>query len=169
MHTKSARGGPESFPESPEADGLGYDPRSGMNRCSWAVLGGVTSDEPGRNGSAPLPDLAKGRTRHDPRTGKLIVSPVRAPSSPAANEHASAIHWHREWVNASVTSGVSMLYQFLFILTSTRQPTSVVLATDTALFSLAVLAHSTNPRDTSPQARFQQVTCFVFVASDTRR
>ena len=48
-----------------------------------------------------------------------------------------------------------MLYQFLFILTSTRQPTSVVLATDTALFSRAVLAHSTNPRDTSPQARFQ--------------
>ena len=48
-----------------------------------------------------------------------------------------------------------MLHQFLFILTSTRQPTSVVLATDTALFSRAVLAHSTNPRDTSPQARFQ--------------
>ena len=50
---------------------------------------------------------------------------------------------------------MSMLHQFLFILTSTRQPTSVVLATDTALFSRAVLAHSTNPRDTSPQARFQ--------------
>ena len=39
---------------------------------------------------------------------------------------------------------ISKLHQFIFILTSTRQPTPVVLSTDTAQFSRAVLAHTTN-------------------------
>ena len=45
---------------------------------------------------------------------------------------------------------ISMLYQFLFMLTSTRQPTPVVLSTDTAQISRAVLTlpATTNPRDT---------------------
>ena len=57
--------------------------------------------------------------------------------------------------NTPCGGAISMLKQLLFILTSTRQPTPVVLSTDTALFSRAVLAHTTNPRNTSPQARFQ--------------
>ena len=78
------------------------------------------------------------------------------------HEHRAGLHTLPYFGVGTVSPCVnlSMLHQFLFILTSTRQPTSVVLSTDTAQFSRAVvpLSVATNPRDTQVRkhgARFQ--------------
>ena len=57
-----------------------------------------------------------------------------------------------------------MLKQFLFILTSTRQPTPVVLSTDTAQFSQAVVPLSATPQKTPKSANTEHGFNTVIIA-----
>ena len=62
-----------------------------------------------------------------------------------------------------------MLYQFFLILTSTRQPTPVVVSTDTAQFCRAVLAHMINLNLTVPPASAPTASRAVAISSQRPR